>query len=52
MVAGESNPSNDPLIASLEPVSRADKDPDPATVARIVASIATGLSRVLKSKAD
>src|ERR1700681_1034292 len=46
MVAGDSNPSNEPVTASLEPVNRPETEPAPATVARMVASMATGLSLV------
>src|SRR6185295_2081878 len=45
IVAGDFKPSNVPVTASLVPVSVAETDPEPATVACIDTSIGTGDSR-------
>src|SRR5438876_1465954 len=50
-VAGPRNPSNLPLTASFDPVSTAESEPDPVTLAFIAESIATGASRALNVSA-
>ena len=47
LVAGESKPSNEPLIVSFVPLSCAATVPDPARLARVLASAATAERRVL-----
>ena len=47
MVAGERSRSKVPLIASFEPVSTAETDPEPATVACMAMSMGTGDNRAL-----
>src|SRR5579864_8653851 len=47
-VAGPRNPANLPLTVSFDPVSTAVSEPDPATLAFMAASMATGARRALK----
>ena len=47
-IAGERSPSNDPEIVSLLPAKTAFSEPEPVTVASMVASTGTVESRALK----
>ncbi len=47
-VAAESNPANEPVIASLVPVSTDDAEPEPARLARVLASAGRAERRALK----
>src|SRR6185295_3621675 len=47
IVAGDRSPSKVPLIDSFEPVSTAETDPAPATVACMAMSMGTGDNRAL-----
>src|ERR1700722_1751630 len=48
VVAAESNPSKEPVIASFVPLSTAETDPDPARSGRVLASAGSGDRLALK----
>ncbi len=51
-VATDNNPSNEPLTSSLVPLRTADAEPDPARLARVLASAGIADRRALKVSFD
>jgi hypothetical protein len=49
VVAADNNPSKEPVIATFVPVSTAEAEPEPARLARVLASAGSADKRVLKA---